>query len=150
MERISGQSFDITIGLIPFHVESASLTINDNTAVAQTRGIPDGYIFGDVSADGEIELDEKNFKKISTLAAASGSYRDIPCFDLTFFASRGGVRAKVEAFECKFMPTDLINIDPKGGSKSGKKIKFFVTSPDFVNIDGVPYLSKEDTRDLVG
>lgn len=149
-ERISGMSFDFYLGLIPVHAESVSLTITDNTAVAQTRGIPDGYVSGDVGADGEIELDEKNFKKISLAATAAGSYRDIPLVDLTFFASRGGVRTKVEAFDCKLVVTDLINIDPKGGSKTTKKVKYFVTSPDFVKIDGVPYLSREDTRDLIG
>lgn len=149
-ERISGMSFDFYIGLIPFHAERVSLNITDNTAAAQTRGIPDGYVLGDVAGDGEIELDERNFKKISVAASAAGSYRDIPCFDMTFFANRGGVRTKVEAFDCKLVVTDLINIDPKGGSKSTKKVKYFVTSPDFVSIDGVPYLSKEDTRDLIG
>ncbi|MEE6052811.1 DUF2597 family protein, partial [Avibacterium paragallinarum] len=34
--------------------------------------------------------------------------------------------------------------------KSTRKIKYFVTSPDFVRIDGVPYLSSYDTRDLIG
>nr|WP_288532599.1 phage protein [uncultured Haemophilus sp.] len=29
-------------------------------------------------------------------------------------------------------------------------MKYFVTSPDFVRINGVPYLSDEDTRDLIG
>ncbi|MEB7742812.1 DUF2597 family protein, partial [Escherichia coli] len=34
--------------------------------------------------------------------------------------------------------------------KTTKKIKFMVTSPDFIYIDGVPYLSDRDTRDLKG
>jgi len=29
-------------------------------------------------------------------------------------------------------------------------VKGFVTSPDFVHLNGVPYLSKEDTRHLLG
>ncbi|MBJ2719939.1 DUF2597 family protein, partial [Salmonella enterica subsp. enterica serovar Newport] len=41
-------------------------------------------------------------------------------------------------------------IDPKGGSVSTHKIKYFVTSPKFVNINGVPYLEAEATENLIG
>lgn len=148
--RISGMNFDFTVLGYPIHAESVNLSISDNTAVAQTRGIPDGYTDGDVTADGEIELDEKNFQKVGYAAAAAGSYRNLPPTDLVWFADRGGVKSKVEAFGCKFLVTNLLDIDPKGGSKSTKKIKFFVTSSDFVRINGVPYLSQDDTRDLIG
>ncbi|WP_242397441.1 phage protein [Aeromonas salmonicida] len=37
---------------------------------------------------------------------------------------------------------DLLDIDPKGGSKAVHKVKGIVTSPDFIHLDGVPYLSK--------
>lgn len=149
MERISGMSFDFYLFGRPIHAESVSLSISDNSAVALTRGIPDGWVSGDVSAEGEIELDAKNFEKLSAAAQAAGSYRSIPETDFTFFARRGGVRDKVETFGNKLVLSDILNIDPKGGSKTTKKIKFFVTSPDFVRINGVPYLSSEDTRDLV-
>lgn len=150
MERISGMSFDFYLFGAPIHAESISLSITDNSAVALSRGIPDGWVSGDVAAEGEIEVDSKNFSKISTAAAAAGSYRNIPATDFTFFAMRGGVRDKVETFGNKLILTDVLNIDPKGGAKSTKKIKYFVTSPDFVRINGVPYLSEEDTRDLLG
>ncbi|AWI51410.1 DUF2597 domain-containing protein [Actinobacillus porcitonsillarum] len=150
MERISGMSFDFSFMGLPVHAENISLSITDNSAVAQTRGIPDGWVSGDVSAEGEIELDAKNFQKISTAAAAAGSYRGLPEIDFVFFAMRGGVRDKVETFGNKLVLSDLLSIDPKGGSKTTKKVKFFVTSPDFVRINGVPYLSDEDTRDLIG
>lgn len=150
VERISGMSFDFYFLGSPIHAESVSLSITDNSAPAQTRGIPDGWVSGDVSAEGEIELDAKNFERLSSIAAASGSYRGIPTTDFVFFARRGGVRDKVETFGNKLILTDLLNIDPKGGSKTTKKIKFFVTSPDFIRINGVPYLSDEDTRDLIG
>lgn len=148
--RISGMNFDFTLLGYPIHAESVSLSISDNTAVAQTRGIPDGYVDGDTTAEGDIELDEKNFQKIGFAASAAGSYRGIPTTDLVWFAQRDGVRSKVEAFGCKFLLTDLLDVDPKGGSKSTKKIKFIVTSSDFIRINGVPYLSQYDTRDLIG
>ncbi len=150
VERISGMSFDFFFMGFPIHSESVTLTISDNSAVAQSRGIPDGWVNGDVTAEGEIELDEKNFAKVGSAAAAAGSYRSLPTTDFVFFAQRGGVRSKVETFGNKLILTDLLNIDPKGGSKSTKKVKFLVTSPDFVRINGVPYLSEDDTRDLIG
>lgn len=149
-EHISGMSFDFHMLGIPIHVEGVNLSITDNTAVAQTRGIPDGYVDGDVSAEGEITVDERNFKKFEAVARTVGSYRDMPTTNFTFFAMRGGVRSKVEAFGVKLVLTDVIDIDPKGGSKSTKKIKYMVTSKDFVRINGIPYLSNEDTRDLLG
>ncbi|TCJ98828.1 uncharacterized protein DUF2597 [Volucribacter psittacicida] len=149
-ERISGMSFDFYVFGAPVHAESVSLSITDNSTVAQTRGIPDGWVSGDVTAEGEIELDAKNFQKLTLAAATAGSYRDIPEVDFVFFAQRGGVRDKVESFGNKLVLSDILNIDPKGGAKSTKKIKFFVTSPDFVRINGIPYLSNDDTRDLIG
>lgn len=148
--RISGMNFDFTVQGVPVHAESISLSISDNTAVAQTRGIPDGFVDGDVGAEGEIELDAKNMQKLTVMAAANGSYRDLPLIDFVFFASRGGVKSKVEAFDCKLILTDLLDVDPKGGSKSTTKIKYLVTGSDFVRINGVPYLSTYDTRDLIG
>ncbi|EKK0659618.1 DUF2597 family protein, partial [Escherichia coli] len=50
-ERISGGAFDINYDGIMIHVESATVTITDNSAVAQTRGVPNGYTRGSVSAD---------------------------------------------------------------------------------------------------
>ena len=50
----------------------------------------------------------------------------------------------------KLTISDLLDVDPKGGSKGVHKIKGFVTSPDFVHINGMPYLSADDTRHLKG
>lgn len=147
-ERISGMSFDFYIGNHPIHAENVSLTISDNTAVAHTRGIPDGFVAGDVTAEGDIELDERQFSKLNAAALTAGSWRGLPLTTFVFFASRGGTRSKVEAFGVKILPTDILNIDAKGGAKSNKKIKFMVTSPDFVRINGIPYLSQDDTRFL--
>lgn len=148
VERISGASFDFFLNGLPIHAESISLSITDNSAVAKTGAVPDGWVAGDVEADGEITLDERNFEKITAIAAAAGSYREIPTTDFVFFAARGGNRSKVEVFGAKMLVTDLLDIDPKGGSKTTKKIKYMVTSKDFIKINGVPYLSEEDTRYL--
>ncbi|MFM5339022.1 phage protein [Aeromonas enteropelogenes] len=148
--RISGQSFDTTLMGIMVHVEKASLSITDSSAVAQTRGIPDGYVDGEVSAECEFELDAKNFKLLSDAAKRSGSWRGMKPDDVLFYADTGDETMKVEVFGVKLQIADLLDIDPKGGSKGVHKLKGIVTSPDFVHINGVPYLSDDDTRHLKG
>ena len=148
--RISGINFDTTLMGAMVHIDKASLTITDNSAVAQTRGVPDGYLDGDVSAELEFELDTKNFSQLSDAAKRAGSWRGLAPDDVLFYADTGGEQLKVEAFAVKLVISDLLDIDPKGGSKGVHKVKGFVTSPDFVHINGVPYLSKDDTRHLLG
>ncbi|WP_404839932.1 phage protein [Aeromonas media] len=148
--HISGQSFDTTLMGTMVHVEKASLSITDNSAVAQTRGIPDGFVDGDVAAEVEFELDTKNFTLLSDAAKRAGSWRGMAPDDVLFYADTGDETMKVEAFGVKLQISDLLDVDPKGGSKGVHKIKGFVTSPDFVHINGVPYLSQEDTRHLLG
>lgn len=148
--RISGQSFDTTLMGTMVHIEKASLSITDNSAVAQTRGIPDGYVDGDVAAEMEFELDAKNFKLLCEGAKRQGSWRGMAPDDVLFYADTGDETMKVEAFGVKLVIADLLDIDPKGGSKGVHKVKGFVTSPDFVHINGMPYLSADDTRHLKG
>ncbi|WP_421179667.1 phage protein [Aeromonas enteropelogenes] len=148
--RISGQSFDTELMGTMVHVEKASLSITDNSAVAQNRGIPDGYVDGDVSAECEFELDAKNFNMLSDAAKRAGSWRGMKPDDVLFYADTGDEKMKVEAFGVKLQISDLLDVDPKGGSKGVHKIKGFVTSPDFVHINGVPYLSEDDTRHMKG
>lgn len=147
-EHISGQSFDFMVLGQYIHADNITLSITDNSAVVKTRGIPDGYVSGDVEAEGEITLKDREFQKFSIAARAAGSYRDVPPLDLTFVAKRGGTLSKVEVFGAKLLPTDLLDIDDNGGSATTKKIKFMVTSKDFIRINGVPYLSRDDTRYL--
>lgn len=149
-QRIGGMDFDITVGTDLIHVESVSLDITDNTAVAQSRGVPDGYVRGDVAAEGEIELDEKNFALLNEQARAAGSWRDLAPLDMLFYASTGTFSTKVEVFGCKFIVTSPLNFDPKGGEKATKKLKYLVTSPDFVSIDGVRIMGASDLRNIVG
>lgn len=149
-QRIGGMDFDVTVGTDVIHVESVSLDITDNTATAQSRGVPDGYVKGDMSAEGELELDEKNFKLLNEQARAAGSWRDLDVLDMLFYASAGSASTKVEAFGCKLIVTAPLNFDPKGGEKATKKLKYLVTAPEFVRIDGVPILSEDDLRNIVG
>ncbi|HGN0016961.1 TPA: DUF2597 family protein [Proteus mirabilis] len=147
-KRISGQSIDFNIDGDLVHVEKVSLSITDNTGVAQTNGVPDGYVNGDVSAEGELELSTKYLNVITAKARSAGSWRAIPLVDLMWYAKAGSEELKVESFGCKLNVTDILDVDPKGGAVMTHKIKFIVTSPDFVRINGIPYLESELTDKL--
>ena len=54
----------------------------------------------------------------------------------------------MEAFGCKLKVSSLLDIDPKGGSKTTHKVPFDVTSPDFIRINGVPYLDASEIEGL--
>jgi hypothetical protein len=150
MSRIGGKNFDINIGDLSVHVEKASLSITDNSAPAKDRGVPNGYVEGDVEASGEIEVDATGLSLISEAAKSAGSWRELEPFDCVFYAKgSSGEEIKVEAFGCKLKIESLLDIDSKGGEKHLSKLPFDVTSPDFVRINGVPYLAADETKDLV-
>lgn len=149
-KRISGMSFDVYMDSDLVHVETCTLSITDNTAAATTHGVPDGYVDGDVSAEGEMELASKAIAILKARAQQSGSWRGIPPLDLLFYAKAGDEEQKIEAFGCKLNLSDLLNIDPKGGAVATRKFKFVVTDPRFINIDGIPYLEAEATENLIG
>ena len=146
--KIGGKNFDVTFGDLAVHVESATLDITDNTAVAQSRGVPNGHVDGDVAAAGELELDTTNFNLVIEAAKTAGSFRMLPLFDAVFFAKAGDEELRIEAFGCKLRLSSLLSIDQKGGEKNKHKIPFDITSPDFVKINGVPYLDAAEIEGL--
>ncbi|MCG7499371.1 DUF2597 family protein [Vibrio sp. Of7-15] len=148
-KRISGLSFDVDIHGTLIHVEKASVSISDESTAAQTRGVPDGYTDGAVSADVEYELDTKNFKLLGEAAKKAGSWRAIDPHDCLFYANTGKDELEIEVFGVKLLIDSLLDLDPSSTDKSKHKIKGIVTSPSFIEIDGVPYLSKQDTRNLL-
>ncbi|MBA1302851.1 DUF2597 family protein [Stutzerimonas stutzeri] len=148
MARIGGKNFDVNLGDLLVHVETCTLDITDNTAVAQDKGVPNGHVDGDVSAGGEMEFDTANFNLLIEAAKRAGSFRQLDPFDSVFFAKAGDEELRVEAFGCKLKVSSLLNIDPKGGEKSKHKVPFDVTSPDFIRINGVPYLAAEEIEGL--
>lgn len=147
-QKIGGRNFDVNWGDAMIHVEAATLDITDNSTVAQTKGVPNGFVDGDVAAAGELELDSTNFNLLIELAKAAGSFRQLEPADLVFFAKAGEEELRVEAFGCKPRLSSLLSVDPKGGAKSTHKVPFDVTSSDFIKINGVPYLSEAETEGL--
>jgi hypothetical protein len=148
MSRIGGKNFDINLGDLQVHIESCTLDITDNTAVAQTRGVPNGHVDGDVAASGEFEFDTSNFNLLIEAAGKAGSFRQLEPFDVVFFAKAGEEELRIEAFGCKLKVSSLLSVDPKGGEKSKHKVPFEVTSPDFIRVNGVPYLAAAETEGL--
>ncbi|PAU61943.1 MULTISPECIES: phage protein [Pseudomonas] len=148
MARIGGMNFDVNLGDLLVHVEKVTLDITDNTAVAQTGGVPDGHVDGDVSASGEFELDSANLSLLIEAARRAGSFRKLDPVDAVFFAQAGDDELRVEAFGCKLKVSSLLDIDPKGGKKTTHKVPFDVTSPDFIRINGVPYLDASEIEGL--
>ncbi|EKL1801775.1 DUF2597 family protein [Salmonella enterica] len=148
-ERISGMSFDVSFNGRVIHVKTITLDVTDNTKAIQERGVPNGWVRGDAEASGELELDTVNFQLLGEAAREAGSWRDIEEADFLFFAQAAKTELRVEAFGCKLVLSNLLNIDSKGGDSLSHKIKYLVTSPEFVKIDGIPILNATDVRDLM-
>ena len=150
MQRISGKNFDISIGDLAITVNKTTLTIEDKTEVAKDGGVPNGFVDGEVSASGDLELDALAMSILGEAAKSAGSWRALEPFDMLFYAKTGqNEEMKVEAFGCKLLLDSLLDVDKAGGQKHISKVKFLVTSPDFIRINGVPYLRPEETEGLV-
>lgn len=150
-KRLSGMNFDVELHGMQVHVEKASVSISDDTAVTKTRGIVDGYTDGAVGADVEYELDTKNFKLLVEVAKRAGSWRGMEPHDSLFYGNAGGgAELKIEVFGVKLLIDSLLDLDPSSSDKNKHKVKGIVTSADFIKIDDVPYLSADDTRSLMG
>lgn len=147
--RISGKNMHFTLGDFKLKAQKVTLSITDNSAVNKTSGVPDGYVDGDVEASGEMELTTQQFNQLSKAAKRAGSWRGLPDFDAMFYGKIDIDELKVEAFGCRIKISDLLDLDSNGGSALVHKLPFDVTSPDFININGVPYLRPDETEGLV-
>ncbi len=149
MKRVSNSSFAFSIGDFRLIAEKASITIEDGRKAVKDGGVPNGYVDGEVGASGEIEIDAAALSIISEEAKTKGSWQEIEPVDLLFYAKGTKEEEKVEAFGCLLNLTDVAEYDPTSDKKATTKITYEVTSPDFVRINGVPYLAKDRTEALV-
>ncbi|MBT0076016.1 DUF2597 family protein [Vibrio alginolyticus] len=147
--RISGKNMHFSMGDYKLKAQKVTLSITDNSAVNKTSGVPDGYVDGDVEANGEMELTTQQFNQLSKAAKQAGSWRGMPDFDALFYGKIDKDELKIEAYGCRIKISDLLDADSNGGSALVHKLPFEVTSPDFVKINGVPYLRPDETEDLV-
>lgn len=139
-QKINGKSFTISVGDLPIYVNKFSLEITDDSAVAMKRGRPDGYLQGNVSAAGEIEVDTVEFARLSAAAKNAGSWQQLAPFDINAYAKSGDSERRIEAFGCKLKLSNVLEVDDSSADKTVHTIPFDVTGEDFVHIDGVPYV----------
>ncbi|WP_434357405.1 DUF2597 family protein [Parasalinivibrio latis] len=147
--RISGKNMRFNLGDIKLTAQKFTLSITDNSAVNKTNGVPDGRVDGDVEASGEMELTTSNFNLLMKAAGRAGAFRALPAFDAMGFGKIDKDELKVEMFGVALKISDLLDVDSNGGSALVHKIPFDITSPDFIHINGVPYLREDETEDLV-
>lgn len=150
-QHITGKSGQSFVDGVPIMFDKISATISDGMEVEKTRGVPDGTVPGDVSCEGDVEMKYKYFKVFSLLAKKHGSYRAIPAMDITYIAATKSDVLPIVLHGCKFTMESILEAESNDGAKSGLvKLKFKVSSPDFVSINGVPYLDALETIGVLG
>ncbi|WP_299940125.1 phage protein [uncultured Microbulbifer sp.] len=147
MSKLSGIDVDVMIGSYRVNFDEASLSIEDATSATKSRGVPDGFIEGDVAASGEIKLNTGQFDVIVQAAKEAGSFRGLPTFDLVYNAESTDETLNIEAFECKLSLTDVLSAN-QNNERLMHTISFEVTGREFVKINGVPYLRPEEIERL--
>lgn len=150
MSHISGKNLRFTLGDLKIVANKWTLDITDNSSIVKSNGVPDGFADGDVEASGEIELTTANFNLVMKAAKDAGSFRGMPTFDAMGYGKTDKHELKVEMFGIRLKLSNVVDADSNGGSALLHKIPFDVTDPDFVRINGVPYLRPDETEDLAG
>ena len=128
-ERISGINFSISLNDLAVRISKGTLEIDDGSGVAPDQGVPNGWVRGNASGSGELEVDPANLKIIIEAAGRAGSFRDLEPFDMTFYAKTNSNELKVQAFGCKLKISSLLDIDTSGGEKHVTTLPFDITSP---------------------
>ncbi|ENN96908.1 MULTISPECIES: phage protein [Pseudoalteromonas] len=145
---LGGKDFDIFIGNSMVHVMEATVKITDGRTVKKVRGVPKGFIDGDVEGEVTLKLDHENWLIVQAQAEKAGSWKGIEPFDVAFNAEVAAGKKNIEAFGCLPQLDEILNIKADGGEEDTTSIKCPITSPDFVKINGVPYLTSDEVRDL--
>lgn len=145
-KRFNGISFNFDLGDFKIQAKKFTLDITDNSTAAKRNGRPDGFLQGDVEAGGTITVDRIGLRAIKDAASAAGAFQELSPFDIHSYAKAGDDELKVEAFGCKIKINKVLDIDTNNGDEVEFELPFDVTSPDFVNIDGVPYLKPQEEQ----
>ncbi len=144
-QHISGKNWSFFLDAIMVNVENITLSIEDGRTVKMSKGVPNGYYDGPVSAKGDIELDPENFALLSAYAASKGSWKNLDDIDLRGVAVAPQSGMSIEAFGCLFKLGEILNADPNGSEGSKVKLSFEVAGRDFVHLNGVPYIDAMET-----
>lgn len=147
-KHLTGKDFDVFIGDKMIHVAEAKVTITDGRKPKYVRGVPVGYVDGPVSGEVTIKLDHENFLLLEAQAKAAKSWKGIEPFDVQFNAEVSAGAKNIEAFGVLPQLESILDMKAEGGEEDLTEIKGPITSPDFVKINGIPYLTAEEIRDL--
>jgi len=138
MQRISGRDVEARMaGGTRIAFEQATLDLDDGIVGTTSQGYPYGWVSGAVKGEGELQVHTEQLLALNAEAALAGSWEELAAFDLSFFAKVGALELHVEIFGVKLrMP----NFDFKGdgGEKTLHTVRYVVSSPDFVRINGTP------------
>ena len=145
---LGGKDFDIFIGGSMVHVKEATVKITDGRVAKTVRGVPKGFIDGPVSGEVTLKLDHENWLLVQAQAESAGSWKGIEPFDVAFNAEVTAGKKNIEAFGCLPQLEDLLDLKAEGGEEDTTSIKCRLLAPDFVKINGVPYLTDDEVRDL--
>lgn len=148
VKALGGKDFDIFVGDKMIHVIEASVKITDGRKVKYVRGVPKGFIDGPVEAEVSLKVDHENYLLIEAQAKNAGSWKGIEPFDVSFTAEVAAGSKNVEAFGVLPQLDEILNIKAEGGEEDTTMIKGIVTSSDFIKINGTPYLTADEIRDL--
>lgn len=142
MQRISGKDVEARLPSgrrILF--ETVNLNLNDGIAATRDQGYPNGWVGGEVSGDGDMEISTEMMLVLNEEAAQAGTWESIPAFDLTLYAKSGDLELDVRVHGVK-LHFPQFAVDGKGGDKLMHTVNFEVTSPDFVHINGIPLANR--------
>jgi len=137
-QKLSGRDVEARLSNgLRVSFQQASLELDDGVSATQDQGYPSGWVAGAVNGSGELEVTTETLQDLLAEAEAAGSWEQMPEFDLSFYAQVGDLEHEVRAFGCKLrMPGFSYN--GEGGEQTTHTIPFIVSSPDFVELNGVP------------
>lgn len=142
-KHISGMDVNLSVGTALINAKQFTLNIEDGVKATSTRGIPDGFVGGAVTASGEITIDTENLNLIIEEARKVGSFQQLDTFDLIGLGKTVNQTLKTAAYGCKLSVSKLMDASGDGGDKLEHTIPYVVTDSRFVEINGVPYLDQD-------
>ena len=124
------------------------MNVEDGIKPTTTRGVPDGFVRGVVSANGEITLDTQSYNKLVEAAKTAGSWQQLGVFDIVGWGETLVQTFKSAAYGCKLRLSKILDASGEGGDKLEHTIAYDVTDSRFIEINGVPYLAQSFIESL--
>lgn len=144
MQRLAGRDVSLTLSrtgrIVLF--DQVNLNLSSGISAVTSGGYPAGWVYGEITGDGDILIDPEALDKLLVEASAAGSWEEMVEEDMTLFSKVAGKTRKIEVFGVKMDFPDE-KVDRKGGDKITHTVKFLITGEDFVHMDGVPLARRQ-------